>query len=85
MGQQSCTDAQGRVAGTDPFGLGDKVLEQGAGALTLVFFLDCASVEQGLAQDPAIIGADQVAFDQHLGIGVAEIRLRANFSGSMPA
>jgi hypothetical protein len=81
MRQQACADAQGRVTGVDPLRPGGEVLEQGTPALALVLLLDGAAVEQRLAQDPAVVGTDQVALDQQLRIVTREVRLRRRCLG----
>ena len=74
MGQHANTCAQASETGTDPFLFACHGGEQFARTFTFVFFLYGATVEQGLAQDPAVIGSDEVFLDQQLVVAVDKVR-----------
>ena len=58
------------TAHADPFGLAGHRGEQVPRTLAFILFLDGTAVEQGLAQNPAVVCVDQVFFDQQLIVSV---------------
>jgi hypothetical protein len=65
--------AQGRIAVADPLRPCRHGDEELARTVELVFGLDGAAIELGLAENPAVVGGNQEFLDQELGVRVGEI------------